>query len=123
MIAYINRKLYIIHKGGGKLDKSIDILSDRFKLLGDKTRLSILALLRERDMCVCELVDVLQSSQPGISQHLKKLKQANLVKEFRKGHWIYYQLNKEEVPELTLYMVDIPNLKKYINQAQVKCEA
>ena len=105
------------------MDKSIDILSERFKLLGDKTRLSILALLRERDMCVCELVDVLQSSQPGISQHLKKMKQANLVKEFRKGHWIYYQLNKEELPELTLYMVDIPNLKKYIDQAQVKCEA
>ncbi|MEY4480684.1 MAG: hypothetical protein RLZZ267_1362 [Bacillota bacterium] len=105
------------------MDISIEILSERFKLLGDKTRLSILALLRERDMCVCEFVEVLHCSQPGVSQHLKKLKQANLVREYRKGHWIYYQLNKEEIPELTIYMVDIPNLKKYIDQEQVECEA
>ncbi|RDU35215.1 ArsR family transcriptional regulator [Neobacillus piezotolerans] len=64
------------------------------KLLGDKTRLTIMALLNIRDLCVCELLEVFDMSQPSISQHLRKLKDAGLVKEERKGQWIYYSLNK-----------------------------
>lgn len=65
------------------------------KLLGDKTRLSMVALLREHDCCVCEFVEIFQMSQPSISQHLKKLKDIGLVKESRKGQWIMYSLNSE----------------------------
>jgi ArsR family transcriptional regulator len=65
------------------------------KLLGDKTRLSIMAILKIRECCVCELLEVFDMSQPSISQHLRKLKDAGLVKEERKGQWVYYSLNSQ----------------------------
>lgn len=65
------------------------------KLLGDKTRLTMMAILRQRNCCVCELHEVFDISQPSISQHLRKLKDAGLVKEDRRGQWIYYSLNSQ----------------------------
>ncbi|MBM7702874.1 ArsR/SmtB family transcription factor [Metabacillus iocasae] len=65
------------------------------KLLGDKTRLSMMKLLHANECCVCELVEIYQASQPSISQHLRKLKDAGLLKERRKGQWIFYSINTE----------------------------
>ncbi len=56
-----------------------------FKALGEPTRLNILRVLAEKDLCVCELEEVLQISQPRVSQHLKVLKQAGLVQERREA--------------------------------------
>lgn len=64
------------------------------KLLGDKTRLTIISILKKQECCVCELVELFDMSQPSISQHLRKLKDAALIVEERKGQWIYYSLNK-----------------------------
>ncbi|WP_458413727.1 ArsR/SmtB family transcription factor [Schinkia sp. CFF1] len=64
------------------------------KLLGDKTRLTIISLLKKKECCVCELVELFDMSQPSISQHLRKLKDAGLIVEERKGQWIYYSLNE-----------------------------
>ncbi|WP_343206434.1 metalloregulator ArsR/SmtB family transcription factor [Bacillus sp. B15-48] len=75
----------------GSLEETAGIL----KLLGDKTRLSMLGLMIKHDCCVCEFVEIFQMSQPAISQHLRKLKDAGLVKEQRKGQWIFYSLNRE----------------------------
>ncbi|MBJ8055481.1 winged helix-turn-helix transcriptional regulator [Bacillus cereus] len=69
--------------------------SQLLKLLGDKTRLTIVAILKKRECCVCELLEVFDMSQPSISQHLRKLKDLGLVKEERRGQWIYYSLNQE----------------------------
>ncbi len=44
----------------------------------------MMAILNEADCCVCELVDILQMSQPAISQHLRKLKDSDLVKETKR---------------------------------------
>ncbi|MEK8210334.1 metalloregulator ArsR/SmtB family transcription factor [Paenibacillus sp. FSL L8-0696] len=63
------------------------------KLLGDKTRLTMMKLLEKQECCVCELVEVFKTSQPSVSQHLRKLKDAGLVKENRKGQWIFYSIN------------------------------
>jgi ArsR family transcriptional regulator, arsenate/arsenite/antimonite-responsive transcriptional repressor len=63
------------------------------KLLGDKTRLTIVGILKQRECCVCEFLEVFDTSQPSISQHLRKLKDAGLIKEDRRGQWIYYSLN------------------------------
>ncbi len=52
-------------------------------------------MLKQRECCVCELLEVFDTSQPSISQHLRKLKDAGLVREERKGQWIYYSLNKQ----------------------------
>jgi ArsR family transcriptional regulator, arsenate/arsenite/antimonite-responsive transcriptional repressor len=65
------------------------------KLLGDKTRLTIMGILKQRECCVCEFLEVFDMSQPSISQHLRKLKDAGMVKEERRGQWIYYSLNKQ----------------------------
>ncbi|PFP25593.1 transcriptional regulator [Bacillus sp. AFS073361] len=73
------------------IERSANIL----KLLGDKTRLSIVAMLKQRECCVCEFLEVFEMSQPSISQHLRKLKDAGMVKEERRGQWIYYSLNQQ----------------------------
>ncbi|MDL4843132.1 ArsR/SmtB family transcription factor [Aquibacillus rhizosphaerae] len=65
------------------------------KLLGDKTRLIMVKLLDSHDCCVCEFVEIFKTSQPSISQHLRKLRDVGLVKEERRGQWIFYSLNKD----------------------------
>ncbi|MFC6040872.1 ArsR/SmtB family transcription factor [Paenisporosarcina macmurdoensis] len=74
------------------LDKASTIL----KLMGDKTRLSMLKLLQKNECCVCEFVAIFNISQSAISQHLRKLKDVGLVKETRKGQWIFYSLNTQQ---------------------------
>ncbi|KKE77953.1 metalloregulator ArsR/SmtB family transcription factor [Oceanobacillus caeni] len=64
------------------------------KLLGDKTRLTMMKLINDQACCVCELVEIFQTSQPSISQHLRKLKDIGLVKEERRGQWIFYSVDK-----------------------------
>ena len=65
------------------------------RLLGDKTRLTMLKLMQLKDCCVCEFVEIFKISQPAISQHMRKLKEAGLVNERRSGQWIIYSLNQE----------------------------
>jgi ArsR family transcriptional regulator, arsenate/arsenite/antimonite-responsive transcriptional repressor len=77
-----------------QLKPEVEQTSQILKLLGDKTRLTIVALLLKRKLCVCEFQEVFEMSQSSISQHLRKLKDATLVKESRKGQWIFYSLNK-----------------------------
>lgn len=80
----------IMQKTTVEVAKSAQVL----KLLGDKTRLTIISVLQKQECCVCELVELFEMSQPSISQHLRKLKDAGLVNEERKGQWIYYSLNQ-----------------------------
>ena len=63
-----------------------------FKAFSDETRLRILCLLTEGELCVCELVAVLEMQQGKISRHLAVLKRAGLVADRRSGTWIYYSL-------------------------------
>jgi ArsR family transcriptional regulator len=67
-----------------------------FRMLGDLTRLRVLALLsREGELCVCELTHALDEIQPKISRHLALLREAGVVLDRRQGQWIYYRLNPE----------------------------
>jgi ArsR family transcriptional regulator len=69
------------------------ILKDALKLfaaLSDPTRLRIVALLLERDLCVCELVFILKMSQSRISHQLRILRDAGLVGDKREGQWMIY---------------------------------
>lgn len=96
--------------------KSIEYLCAQFKVLSDETRLRILALLRDRSFCVQDLVHMLNQSQPSVSQHLKKLKQANFVTVRRDKQTMYYALNTNEHPELKIYLVEIAPLKEEFNR-------
>ncbi|WP_417349727.1 metalloregulator ArsR/SmtB family transcription factor [Ferrimonas sp.] len=70
-----------------------------FKLLSDETRLRcVLLLVRKGELCVCELVEALNESQPKISRHLASLRSQGLLKDRRQGQWVYYSLS-EELPE------------------------
>ncbi|MNO58954.1 HTH-type transcriptional repressor AseR [compost metagenome] len=71
-------------------------MAEKLKLLGDKTRLTILGLLKDKEWCVCDLVEILNMSQPSVSQHLRKLKAQGLVKETKRAQWVYYSLDIEE---------------------------
>jgi ArsR family transcriptional regulator, arsenate/arsenite/antimonite-responsive transcriptional repressor len=83
--------VFILLKSIVELERAAKVL----KLLGDKTRLTIIAMLKMRECCVCEFLEVFEMSQPSISQHLRKLKDAGMVKEERRGQWIYYSLNTQ----------------------------
>lgn len=86
-----------------------------FKLLGDRTRLTIVHLLQIRECCVCELVDVLELSQPAISQHLRRLRDSGIVSEKRRGQWVYYSLNNESKYYLFLtYILDVSSEQPHL---------
>ena len=63
-----------------------------FKALADETRLRILHLLCRRELCVCQIVDVLRIGQSKASRHLAHLRNAGLVNDRREGLWIHYSL-------------------------------
>lgn len=93
-----------------------------FKLLGDKTRLTMLRILLEQDLCVCEFVEIFQASQPAISQHLRKLRDAGLVKETRRGQWMFYSLNRqfEHIHYVELLLASLPSQKVKIEELETK---
>ena len=67
-----------------------------FRLLGDETRLRALVLLHGcESLCVCELVEVLQLSQPKVSRHLAMLREAGLVLDERRGAWVHYRVRPD----------------------------
>jgi ArsR family transcriptional regulator, arsenate/arsenite/antimonite-responsive transcriptional repressor len=90
-----------------EMDKAASIL----KLLGDKTRLTMMKILEEHDCCVCEFVEIFKMSQPSISQHLRKLRDLGLVKEERRGQWIFYSINKtnEYYPFIQQILAQLPS--------------
>lgn len=93
----------------------LDTLAETLKLLSDKTRLTILSLLKEKEMCVCDIVEVLQTTQPNASQHLRKLKIGGLVTETRRSQWIYYSLNVQDKPYLQGIIEQLPSMKEQVS--------
>lgn len=74
---------------------SIDLL---FKALADRTRLRLINLIGEDEVCVCFFVEVLKTNQPKISRHLAYLRKAGVVSARREGKWIHYRI--VEPPDL-----------------------
>lgn len=68
-----------------------------FKALADETRLRILNLLCRRELCVCQIVEVLEIGQSKASRHLAHLRNAGLVTDRREGLWMYYSLSDPSV--------------------------
>jgi ArsR family transcriptional regulator len=70
-----------------------------FKCLADDTRLKAMLLIeQEQELCVCELVEALQLSQPKISRHLAQLRNCQLLSDRRQGQWVYYRINEKLEP-------------------------
>jgi len=99
-------------------------ITELFKVLSDETRLRIINLIYQHDLCVCELVEILQESQPKISKHIAKLRQIHLVTTQRNEQYIYYSFNHsnksysnivssmiEEVRMIDTYKKDLERLQ------------
>ena len=72
-------------------------LAELFKIFGDTTRIRILYVLFEAEMCVCDIAEVLGMTQSAISHQLRILKQAKLVRNRREGKTVYYALADDHV--------------------------
>ncbi|WP_297430475.1 metalloregulator ArsR/SmtB family transcription factor [Clostridium sp.] len=91
----------------------MDKLTNLFKVLSDETRLRILVLLYNKELCVCQLQGVLEEeSQPKISKHLGRLRDMGFVKDERKEKFIYYYLSDNEMLKDILKSV-IDNSNEY----------
>jgi ArsR family transcriptional regulator len=63
-----------------------------FQALGDTTRLRLLNLMGDREICVCFFVEILEQGQPKISRHLAYLRRAGIVEARREGKWMHYRI-------------------------------
>ncbi len=72
-------------------------LADLFKVFGDTTRVKILYVLLQSELCVCDLAEVLNMTQSAISHQLRVLKQMKLVKNRREGKTVFYSLADDHI--------------------------
>lgn len=75
------------------------------KALGDETRLRILALLQDHELCACQIVAVFELANSTISKHLAILKQAGLIQSRKQSRWIYFFLTPQPQPEIAAAFV------------------
>ncbi len=68
-----------------------------YKALSDETRLRILKLLEDGELCVCDISEALVMAQPNISFHISMLKDAGLLQDRKDGRWIHYSLNLSDI--------------------------
>jgi len=68
-----------------------------FKALSDETRLRIIKLLEEGELCVCDITAALNMVQPKVSFHLSALKEAGLIRDRKQGKWIHYSLSDSDL--------------------------
>lgn len=85
------------------------------KALADENRIRIVSLLKQQELCVCEIEAILGINQSNLSRHLHKLNAVQLIKRTKKSQWVYYQTNQQLLEQY-------PFLKKIFNRelAQVK---
>jgi ArsR family transcriptional regulator len=72
-------------------------LSSIFKALSDETRLRIIKLLEQGELCVCDITAALDMVQPKVSFHLSTLREAGLIKDRKQGKWIHYSLSEKDL--------------------------
>ena len=88
-------------------------LSSSLALAGNEVRLKILFLLEEeKELCPCDLSDILGMSIPAVSQHLRKLKDGNIIEGRREGQTIFYSLKKAQLNLLHPFFKHIINNSK-----------
>lgn len=80
-----------------KMEGNFQKISKLLSITGNEVRLKILFLLNmEKELCPCDLADILKMSVPAISQHIRKMKDANMITARREGQTIYYSIIEDE---------------------------
>ncbi len=88
-----------------------------FKALSDETRIRLLKLLQQRELCVCELMQALDMTQSRVSRNLGILKEAGLVKDRRDGLWVHYSLDEKSFNEYAEPLLEL--LKTWVTGDEI----
>lgn len=113
-------------------------LTNIFKLLSDDSRLRMMILLYQQDLCVCEISGILGVPQPRVSKNLSKLRDLNLVIDERKEKFVFYTLKKdnllltqtlqqiinqiEQYPQIKIDSDRLMDKDQFLNQCCLICE-
>lgn len=81
-------------------DEMIYDLAEFFKVFADSTRMKIIFALMENELCVCDIANIVQTTQSAISHQLRLLKQSELVKFRKEGKVVYYSLDDEHISQI-----------------------
>jgi len=105
-----------------QVQKILEIL----KILSDETRLKIVSLLAENELCVCELMEALRMSQSRISNHLRILRNTGIIEAKREGKWIFYSLAKDTMDkvlwEIVQAIVNKIDEEEYLTREKILIE-
>lgn len=104
----------------------LERLAALLKAAGDSRRLQLIALLRQQELCVCDLIDLLGWPQSLISHHLGVLRAAGLVRDRRDAQWVYYSLAPERLAELAelcgaVFGAELPPAARYGANQSPRC--
>ncbi|NLC16461.1 MAG: winged helix-turn-helix transcriptional regulator [Clostridiales bacterium] len=97
-----------------------------FKSLSEESRLRIISLLMQKEMCVCEIETCLKMTQSNASRHLTDLKRSGILESYKKAQWTYYKISpnfiennkelweylKKEIRNMRFYAKDLEEYKK-----------
>jgi len=104
------------------MQKILEIL----KILSDETRLKIVSLLAENELCVCELMEALRMSQSRISNHLRILRNTRIIEAKREGKWIFYSLPRDTMDkvlwEIVQAIVNKIDEEEYLTREKILIE-
>jgi ArsR family transcriptional regulator, arsenate/arsenite/antimonite-responsive transcriptional repressor len=118
----MDRRIYYYEHGRGD---GVEQLLQTYKALSEEMRLRIIMLLTHGELCVCDVMEILDESQPKVSRHLAYLKHSGLVKSKRVGTWMHYSL-KEQLDSITAEHVrfladhagDFPRLREDVTKME-----
>lgn len=89
-------------KGQLPPENELQELAHFFKVFGELSRMRILSALYIRELCVCDLVEILDMNQPAVSHQLRVLRAAKIIKSRKEGKHVFYSLDDDHVRELLL---------------------
>lgn len=124
---YSNTQIYI--KWGEQMKKLLNTL----KSLSDETRLRILNLLYEKELCVCDIMETLKITQTKASRHLSYLKNAGLVADRKHAQWVYYSVIHDSennfleslvfnnLRNLEQFKNDLKSLEEWLERKNITC--
>jgi ArsR family transcriptional regulator, arsenate/arsenite/antimonite-responsive transcriptional repressor len=99
-----------------------------FRALADPTRLRLLNLIADKEICVCYFVEILKISQPKISRHLAYLRRAGIVSARRQGRWMHYRLLTPSdavasaiLKETIAHLRQLPEMERDLAKLETRC--
>lgn len=100
------------------MQKNIKYFIKILKALSDPSRFKLLKVLSEKELCVCEIEEVMAMKQTTVSQQLRRLKEADLVVERKDGWWSYYSVHKENLAKFLssfreFFNMELKDLKEF----------